>query len=227
MPTAPVAPVTAPTSPVPAPSPPSPPTSLSGGGRLVAYVPNWLACPDLSQTANYTHIIIAFAVSYTYNGGPVCDTNCNIGSPVPVCNNAPNPNLVAAWKAAGKKVLVSFGGASMGGSWSGGGPGCWDYCVGKESSVVTQLTNIVKAQNFDGVDIDYEWFYDTPARQNFLQTITTGLRASLPAGSLITHAPMDADVVQGTAYYNILKAVSSSISFFERSVLQRCSKCSY
>jgi hypothetical protein len=112
----------------------------------------------------------------------------------------------------------------MGGSWSGDVNDCWDYCFGKEASVVNQLSTIVNSQNFDGVDIDYEYFYeDSPANRpswnkgteaiNFLRQVTTGLRAALPAGSIVTHAPMDSDLQQGGGYYNVLKQVSSSLDF--------------
>ena len=34
-----------------------------------------------------------------------------------VCNNQYNPALIKEWQNAGKKVLLGFGGAGMGGSW--------------------------------------------------------------------------------------------------------------
>merc|ERR1712157_157119 len=182
--------------------------------RLIAYLGNWQACPSSSQTNQYTHIVIAFAVTYTWNEAKnICDTSCTIGSPVPICNNQNNQALVDEWKQQGKKVILSFGGAGMGGSWAGDVNDCWDYCYGKEQSVITQLTNIVNAQNFDGVDIDYEYFYDTQEAQNFLSTITTGLRSSLPPGSIVTHAPMDPDLLPGKEYYQLLKEVASSLDF--------------
>merc|ERR1711933_178542 len=152
----------------------------------------------------------------TYTWSPsknICDTQCTIGSPVPICNNQNNQALVDSWRAAGKKVILSFGGAGMGGSWAGDVNDCWDYCYGKEESVINQLTAIVENQNFDGVDIDFEYFYDTQPAQNFLRSVTTGLRLALPVGSLVTHAPMDPDVLPTTEYYQILKDVSSSIDF--------------
>ena len=47
----------------------------------------------------YTHIKIAFAVSYTWSpNGSICSpTCCEITTP-PVCNNAPNPNLIQTWQ---------------------------------------------------------------------------------------------------------------------------------
>ena len=68
----------------------------------------------------YSHIVIAFATSYTWASGQNnCDTQCNVASTVPICNNANNQALVDSWRAAGKKVILSFGGAGMGGSWDG------------------------------------------------------------------------------------------------------------
>ena len=88
--------------------------------RLIAYVGNWQACPTASQVDAYSHIVIAFAVSYTYNSTKNnCDAQCNIASSVPICNNMNDQALVDTWRAAGKKVILSFGGAGMGGSWSG------------------------------------------------------------------------------------------------------------
>jgi len=156
--------------------------------------------------------MIAFAVTYTWNPTKnQCSTSCTIGSPVPICNNQNNQALVDAWKAEGKKVILSFGGAGMGGSWAGDVNDCWNYCYGKEASIVGQLDTIVRTQRFDGVDIDYEYFYSSQAAQNFLKTVTTGLKNALPAGSVVTHTPMDSDIVPGTAYYDILKQFSSSV----------------
>jgi hypothetical protein len=68
----------------------------------------------------YSHIVVAFASSVASWAEPkvTCDTQCNIAT-VAVCNNAMSQNLVDQWRAAGKKVILSFGGASMGGSWAG------------------------------------------------------------------------------------------------------------
>ena len=221
VPTAPVPTVPVPTAPVPAPVP-----TVSGSrsdSRMIAFLGNWQACPTDAQLEHYTHIMISFAVTYTYNPTKnVCDASCNIGAPVPVCANQAHPDLVARWRAAGKKVVVSFGGAGMGGSWAGDVNDCWDYCFGKEAHVVSQLTSIVAAQNFDGVDIDYEYFHeDGGARgftrgaeaQTFLREVTVGLKQQLPAGSLVTHAPMEPDMMPGRGYYNAMQATAASVDF--------------
>jgi hypothetical protein len=222
------APVTTAPAP-PAPTNPNPTLPATGGGdesRLIAYVGNWQACPTEAQYSQYTHIVIAFAVSYQYNEPQnTCSTTCDISTP-PVCNNAANPELIQQWKAAGIKVILSFGGAGMGGSWDGDVNNCWDYCFGRETQVVNRLTEIVNDMGLDGVDIDYEYFYENNQRnaaqrgfnmgsqaQTFLREVTVGLRNSLPAGSIVTHAPMDADAVPGTAYYDLLVDISSSLDF--------------
>ena len=193
---------------------PNAPVLAGSDSRLIAYLGNWQTCPSLEETSKYTHIVIAFAVTYTWNPTKnQCSESCTIGSPVPICNNQNNQALVDSWKAAGKKVILSFGGAGMGGSWAGDVNDCWEYCFGKEESVIDQLDTIVRAQNFDGIDIDYEYFYNTVEAQNFLRTVTTGLRSRLPLGNIVTHAPMDPDLIKNTAYYNILKEVSSSLDF--------------
>lgn len=226
--------------PVPPPPPPAPPAPPRMDSRLVAYLGNWQDCPTDAQLDGYTHIIISFAVSYTYNpNGNICNTQCIINTigpnVVPVCGNQYQPTLINQWKARGIKVLLSFGGAGMGGSWSGDVNNCWDYCFGREEEVSAQLVTIVSTMNLDGVDVDYEYCYDTspPGQQHagcnqvtpsysdgkaitFLTLLTTKLRSKLDAlgsGYELTHAPMDVDVVQGTGYYNVLKTQSATLDF--------------
>lgn len=190
--------------------------------RLIAYLGNWHACPTAQQLEEYTHVIISFAVSYTWSPGKnICSTTCEISTP-PICGNSPNPGLVSDLQAAGKKVILSFGGAGMGGSWDGNND-CWEYCFGREDHVVNRITDIVNELHLDGVDIDYEYFYEDNQNgsgftkgaqaQKFLKDVTLGLREKLPAGSEITHAPMEPDIVPGTAYYDILVEVSDALDF--------------
>jgi len=227
-PTTPVSPpVSAPTpipAPVPAPSPTTPTGDHDGGdSRLIAYLGNWQNCPTDEQMAQYTHIVIAFAVTYTWSPGKnICSETCEIAEPL-VCGNAPRPDLIQQWKSMGKKIILSFGGAGMGGSWAGDSNDCWDYCFGRETQVVNRLTDIVNNMGLDGIDIDYEYFYEDNQNgsgftkgaqaQTFLKDVTLGLRSSMPAGAELTHAPMEPDMVPGKAYYNVLKEVASSLDF--------------
>lgn len=203
-------------------TPSPPPEGYTGGdSRLIAYVGNWQACPTDAQIEQYTHIVIAFAVSYTWSPGKnVCSETCEIEDP-PICENQAQPELLAKWKQAGKKIILSFGGAGMGGSWDGNND-CWEYCFGRETQVINTLTDIVKRMDLDGVDIDYEYFHeDNPSynfykgqqAQKFLKEVTTGLRQTLPYGSELTHAPMEPDVVPGRGYYEVLKEVANDLDF--------------
>ena len=199
---------------------------INGDGehnRLIAYLGNWLSCPTPEQLEQYTHVMIGFAVSYTWNAWKNnCDQTCHIDTP-PICNGPSSSTLVADLHAAGKKVILSFGGAGMGGSWSGDNNDCWDYCFGREDQVVDRLVEIVEDLDLDGIDIDYEYFYENGQNgsgfskgaeaQNFLKKTTLGLREKLPEGSLVTHAPMDSDMVPGKAYYEILEEIGWSLDF--------------
>jgi len=205
--------------------------SLSLGGlqvkaddsRLVAYLGNWQPCPTTDQVMHYTHIVIAFAVSYTWSPSKnQCSSTCYISTP-PICNNDPNQNIVKEWQNAGKKVILSFGGAGMGGSWAHDVNDCWEYCFNREAEVANRLTDIVDELGLDGVDIDYEYFHEDNQNgsgfskgaeaQHFLKDLTMRLRSSLPEGSELTHAPMDSDVVPGTGYYDVLMEVAPSLDF--------------
>ena len=160
---------------------------------------------------------------------------------MPVCNNANNQALVDKWRSMGKKVILSFGGAGMGGSWSGDNNNCWDHCFGKEDQISDSLVNIVDNQNFDGIDIDYEYCYDVDGLQSgrcaqrsslysdekaqtFLDSLTSSLRVKLDALQVsneynrgryeITHAPMDIDISRpDSKYYQILKNRRDDLDF--------------
>mmetsp|Transcript_14747 Transcript_14747/g.41093 ORF Transcript_14747/g.41093 Transcript_14747/m.41093 type:complete len:781 (+) Transcript_14747:454-2796(+) len=211
-------------APVLAPSPQVPPTEHNDSSpRMIAYLGNWQSCPTPEQLAQYSHIVVAFAVSYTWSPGKnLCSETCQITDPL-VCENSARPDLIQTWKSMGKKVILSFGGAGMGGSWAGDPNNCWDYCFGREAQVVDRLTDIVDTMGFDGIDIDYEYFYEDNQNGSafskggqaraFLKKITLGLRSSLPSGAELTHAPMEPDMVPGSAYFELLKEISSSLDF--------------
>ncbi|KAL7547170.1 hypothetical protein ACHAWF_010489 [Thalassiosira exigua] len=203
--------------------------------RLVAFVGNWQSCPTNEQIDAYSHLVISFSVSYAWSpSANNCDTECNIAPTVPTCENTNRQDLVDSWRAAGKKVLLSFGGAGMGGSWSGDPNNCWDYCFGKEDQLSDDLVNIIDKQNFDGIDIDYEYCYDIAGKQagrcgqrtylysdekaqTFLGTLTSNLRNKLDALQLSNGtpaAPMDSDMTpSSSAYFQILRNRRADIDF--------------
>ncbi|MBK7827992.1 glycosyl hydrolase family 18 protein [Nannocystis sp.] len=202
-------------------------TDGTGGGeacvddhRVVAFVANWQECPTPAQMANWSHAVIAFAVSYTWTpNGVICDESCTIGA-VPGCNGKSLAELAADLHAAGVKVLLSFGGASMGGVWEGTCgqmTKCWDHCISNTPAVVEALTGLVADNDLDGIDIDYEYcLHDAPHR-DFVAALTTGLRAALDAlpaaRKLVTHAPMDSELHAGDPYFEIVAQHADAISF--------------
>jgi len=188
----------------PAPTPAISRMAARQDNRLIAFLGNWQSCPSPEQLAQYSHVIIAFAVSYTWQpSGNLCSETCEIATPS-VCNNAPNPQLIRDLQAANKKVLLSFGGAGMGGSWEGNENHCWEPCYSRVSQVVDRLVEICADLYLDGVDIDFE--YDTtPEAMQFLVELTTGLRERLPPGSIVAHTPMDSDLVAESPYFTMLQ----------------------
>jgi chitinase len=189
--------------------------------RLVAFVANWTACPTAEQLAQYSEVVIAFAVSYQWTrDGVICDEACTI-SPVDGCTGTALDQLVADLHAADIEVLVSFGGAAMGGLWEGTCgemTRCWDHCVDQVDSVVAQLTDIVVDNDLDGVDIDYEYCLHDEPHIAFVEDLTTELRASFDAASpdehrRVTHAPMDSELEAGDPYYELLGRVADSVDF--------------
>jgi chitinase len=189
--------------------------------RVVAYLANWAACPTADQLAQYSHVVIAFAVSYTWTpDGVVCDEACAL-SPVDGCAGTPLPDLVAQLHDAGIEVIVSFGGASMGGLWEGTCgemTKCWDHCLDQVDSVTAQLVDLVEANDLDGVDLDYEYCLDDPSYVDFVTGLTTSLRAGLDAAfpgdhKLLTHAPMDSELELGDPYFDIVATVADDLDF--------------
>ena len=192
---------------------PAPTPVTEDDTRLIAYLGNWQSCPSLDQVAPYTHIVIAFAVSYTWSPSKNnCSPTCEISTP-PVCGNAGRQDLIDQWRAMGKKVILSFGGAGMGGSWAGDNNDCWEQCYGREDQVTDRLVEIVEEMNLDGVDLDFE-YHVTPKATIFLNQVTLGLRNKMPTGSELTHAPMDSDIMPGKPYYDdVLMITGGQLDF--------------
>jgi chitinase len=189
--------------------------------RVVAFVANWTECPTAEQLGQYSHVVVSFAVTYTWDpGGNICDQSCTIG-PIPGCNGQTLADLVAELHAADIEVLLSFGGAGMGGIWEGTCgqmTKCWDACIDQAASVADQLTDLVVENDLDGVDIDYEYCLSDASYTGFVTDLTTELRASLDAAfpgerKLVTHAPMDSELQVGDPYYAILETVADDIDF--------------
>lgn len=188
--------------------------------RVIAYVANWQECPTPAQFANWSHAVVAFAVTYMWTpNGNICDPTCQIG-PVAGCNGKSLAELTADLHAADVKVILSFGGAGMGGLWEGTCgemSKCWDTCIDKQDQVVDALTNLVIDNDLDGIDIDYEYCLHDPAHVDFVSDLTTGLRTALdalPGGhKLLTHAPMDHTLDAGDPYFSIVDEHADAFDF--------------
>ncbi|EOD11629.1 hypothetical protein EMIHUDRAFT_214491 [Emiliania huxleyi CCMP1516] len=218
------------TPPTALPPPPAPldPAAVLSGKRLVAYVPNWKECPSAEQLQHYTHALVAFAVTYPAwrpAGQDTCETDrtCTVQG-VPGCGGKSLVEMVGDLQSVGVKVILSFGGASMGGVWEAkGDPGsnsCWEHCLDKVDALVSQLAAIVLASGADGIDVDYEYYLDEAKYREFLAALTSGLRTALPSPFLLTHAPMDPDLCTTSIhpgcreeYLNILAGQSEMIDF--------------
>ena len=201
----------------------------------------WIVLP--AQLDGYTHLVVAFAVSYTWSPtGNNCNSDCDIATP-PLCLGQ-TQSQIADWQALGKKVILSFGGAGMGGSWSGDTNNCWDHCFEREDAVSNQLVSIVEDQGYDGVDLDYEYCYDTATTgrhgrdcngsgtglysdakaKHFLEEMTVQLRSKLDALTVssekkydLVHVPMDSDMYRSglldSPYFEIIKRQSANINY--------------
>lgn len=197
-----LAPTTAPTGVVPPPTP--------GSKKMIAFLQNWLPCPADSQVANYDELLISFAVTYTWaEPKNDCDVNCNL-KPLLICENAPQWDKVRTWQAAGTKVLVSLGGAGMGGSWVGAVNDCWEYCLDKVDHLVSQVKQLVTDHDLDGVDLDYEYLVDGKQYQTFLKDLTVKLKQQMPDKTM-SQTPLDWHLDENDAYYNVVKDVGQSI----------------
>ncbi|SDR35382.1 glycosyl hydrolase family 18 protein [Pseudovibrio sp. Tun.PSC04-5.I4] len=94
------------------------------------------------------------------------------------------PNLISDLKKAGKRVLVSIGGEVFTTT-------AWAALANDVDGTAQQIATMVKAQNLDGVDIDWEdtnyTGYNAPT---FLVDLSKALKKQLPAGqNFVTHAP--------------------------------------
>jgi len=187
--------------------------AASQSKNLLAYVNNWGACVSDTGLSNYNMATVAFAVSYQWaEPRVICSTTCTV-SPVDSCTGTNLAAYVSRIKARGARALLSFGGANMGGSWAGNQNHCWEHCFSRTASLANQLVSIVRQFNFDGIDIDYEYFVNSSLHTNFLIDLTQRLRTGLGANAIITHVPMDSDVVPGHLYYNVIQQLRNTLSY--------------
>jgi hypothetical protein len=151
----------------------------------------------------YTHVVLAFLTPRVAADGTV--------------SVATDPRIVAALQAAGKRVLVSFG---------GGDAKMADYkpLVGRETELAKAIAGFVRLHGLDGVDIDFEvseTLETQPPAAAFdgravLIALTRALRRELGAAALLSHAPeppfLD-PAWHGGPYLEVLKAAGTAIDW--------------
>jgi len=171
--------------------------------RLIAYVENWKDCPSDAKINRYTHILVAFAVTYTY---PAISRNGEIQD-LPLCNQATTLEqtkaLLKKWQDSGRKVIISFGGWNQNAFWS-------EVVARGIPDIVQQSKALVEKYGFDGLDIDFEnsVFFD-----NFLSDYTIALKKAMPDKE-ISHVPMDSHLVSpNDNYFKQLVRAKNSLDF--------------
>lgn len=173
--------------------------------RLVIYY-NSAHVPLSSLAATpYTHVILAFLVPGATDPTEV----------------APSGNLATVWpqveavQKAGKKVLISLGGATA-------THAAYQALAANVPQLVERIVAVVNERGLDGVDIDFE---DSAGFANgspydgvkFLVELSQQLAAALPAGrNIVTHAPQPPYLSPGFLggpYLKILEQAGDAISF--------------
>ncbi|WP_030260992.1 carbohydrate binding domain-containing protein [Streptacidiphilus jeojiense] len=153
----------------------------------------WIPITD-SRIAAHGYNVINAAFPVILSDGTVewqdgMDTNVKVATPAEMCQA----------KAAGETILMSIGGAAAG--------------IDLSSSAVADrfvatVVPILKAYNFDGIDIDIETGLTGSGNINTLSTsqanlerIIDGVLAQMPAGFGLTMAPETAYVTGGSITY--------------------------
>ena len=97
--------------------------------------------------------------------------------------------LVAKWQSQGKKVLLSIGGANA----------MWAYLFATSTSMqlgTTSIANLVSKFNFDGIDLDIEYYNTDPT---IVASWIHTLKAAI-GGKYLTIAPECVGVYTGSTY---------------------------
>lgn len=162
------------------------------------------------EAADYTHVMLSFlTVAETGGAAPL-----SLIVP-PVLTR--QLDTVPALKRSGKTVLASFGGGAM-------SAGSWARIAGREAEVAALLAAFVRAHGVAGVGIDFEISAalqrpgpDRPFDgRALLVALTRELRAALPSGALISHAPqppyLDPRWEDGP-YLEILREVGDAVDW--------------
>tara|TARA_R110000868_G_scaffold318028_1_gene578786 strand:+ start:1428 stop:2408 length:981 start_codon:yes stop_codon:yes gene_type:complete len=150
-----------------------------------------------------THVILAFVNSNPDGSVSYDDAH------------QPSTDLLAKWRNAGKKVIISVGGQN----------GDWNTIFQHPDTFVNSITQLVAQHDFDGVDLDIEAYAAAP--QTVIDTIKK-LRAALGPNKQIIVSPESVTVyptlavpapTQGGSPWNyfvpILKAAIDDIDYVQ------------
>lgn len=162
------------------------------------------------EAADYTHVMLSF-LTVPGEGG-----TAPLSLVIPPVL-ARQLDAVPALKRSGKTVLASFGGGAM-------SAGSWARIAGREAEAAALLAAFVRTHGVAGVGIDFEisaaLHRPGPHRpfdgRALLIALTRELRAALPAGALISHAPqppyLDPRWEDGP-YLEILREVGDAVDW--------------
>lgn len=124
--------------------------------KVVGYYPDWIKYtlpPTQIKFENLTHIVHAFA--WPSSTGEIS-----------MYEGMPNANLITTVHNSGKKILLAVGGAGI--DQSGGfAPMSADSV--KRTAFIENIVNLITANGFDGIDLDWEFPADINEGKN--QTI--------------------------------------------------------
>lgn len=185
----------------------STPSSGSSSGasaqRYVIYSDRWLSAPPpATDLAPYTHFLLSFWLS----SGAADNALMWEG-----LGSDKQQQVKAEYNAAGIKLMVSAFGSTD-----------WPTSNGHDPAQTAQkLADWVKANNLDGVDIDYEdnTAFNGGTAEQWVITFQKELRSQLGSSYLISHAPQapwftTSGSYTGGGYSHIHSAVGSGIDFY-------------
>ena len=182
---------------------------VSAQTRYVIYY-NSAATPlEKVAESGFTDVILSFLTVAPHGSGPLALV-------VPATLETELPKIPVI-KAAGKRVLISFGGGDMAGA-------AWKRLVGREAEIAGLLAEFVKSNGLDGVDIDFEISEALELKRRthafdgvaLLVNLTKALEAALPSEALISHVPQPPYLDpkwQGGPYLKILEEAGAHIDW--------------
>jgi len=183
-----------------------PEPAATAAPRFVIYSDKFVSgtTPSVNQIAGFN----VFALSFWLTSGPADQA---LGWTQLTAEQ--RSTAKAAYSAAGISLIVSAFGSTDTPTSAGANP----------TTTAQNLAAFVSQYGLDGVDVDYEdlnaFNKGDGSAENWLITFTTALRAALPSGAILTHAPL-APWFQpngrwgGGGYLKVHQSVGSAIDWY-------------